>query len=185
MCIAAHFNEFSASRVLVLSLEKDFYKEFLMMFSKVSFAAVFVSTFALSAFASSTKPMLSSSCEAITIAPQAGLVDVYASKDSSELNDSKAPFTLTGILQNGRSDIKVSDLKIEILKQTKVDSFQKSSYGWGVSTTDVTVYGVKLRVSADYVIGFEIQGDVGVPVSSIETYAICYDRATYVGQPKF
>jgi hypothetical protein len=155
-----------------------------MTISKVSAATLLASCSAISAFASMTKPELSSYCEPITIAPQAGQVEVYMNKDSALLDDKKVPFALTGVLKSANTDINVSDLKIEILKQNKIDSFQKASYGWSITTSEITVYGVKLRVSADYVIGYEIQGDVGMPVQSLELYAICFDRSTYVGQPR-
>jgi hypothetical protein len=65
------------------------------------------------------------------------------------------------------------------LKITEVDRYTKHRFGFGGATTsNVKVFAVNFRVSADEAIGTEIQGCIPRDINTLDAYTICHESVT-------
>ena len=114
-------------------------------------------------------------CEAVRLETAAGQVSLHVSQAS--LFDGAAPLTLATTKASGEA-VTVAGLKADVLKSTLFDATTHTNCGWGCYTTNTKVYTVKLEVNAAETIGFEIMGDVGMPVIKITAYTLCTEATS-------
>ena len=140
---------------------------------KLIAAAALVS--ASSAFAAGTVTT-NTYCSNVALETQVGLVNLYITQDGSL--DAGRAFTLATYKAEDGQQAAIKGLAVELVKSALFDESTHTNCAWSCFKSESKVYTVKLTIKADETIGSEIQGDVGIPVKQISTYAICTETTT-------
>jgi hypothetical protein len=117
-------------------------------------------------------------CEVGTVSTDRGVIDVNLSAQGKF--KPSAAFEIS-LVQREVSDeaATVAGLKARIVKSSAFDTFKYSNCAWAhCYTTTTRVFPVKVELTAEETIGFEIRGDVGMPVQKVVNYGTCYEATT-------
>lgn len=135
-----------------------------------------MSLFSLTAFGAET--MVSTNCDYFALHhTRHGAVQVDLYK-KSEL-ESPQPFQIA-VYQGGNFEPKeIKGLQVTTLKTVLIDKVERNVSGIGGRFHIVEyVYGVKLYVAADEVIGHLLNGCIMQDIKELDTYAICKESHT-------